>query len=221
MRVLLIEDDRMLADALRQALQDATYATDWVDDGEAAADAIGSHDYDAVLLDLTLPRKSGLDVLREVRQRRNGVPMIIITARDAVDERVAGLDLGADDYVLKPFDIDELLARLRAVLRRKAGSAVPVLTNGIVSLDPATHEATAGDRTARLSAREFSLLQALLVQPGAILSRRQLEEKIYGWNEEVESNAIEFLIYGVRRKLGSAAIKNIRGLGWTVSKDSL
>ncbi len=217
MRVLLIEDDRMLADALRQALQDASYAVDGVHDGETALNAIESHEYDAVLLDLALPRKSGLEVLRALRNRRNAVPVIIVTARDAVEERVTGLDLGADDYVLKPFDVDELLARLRAVLRRRAGSAVPVLTNGSVSLDPATREATAGDRTALLSAREFSLLQALLVQPGAILSRQQLEERIYGWNEEVESNAVEFLIHGVRRKLGSSTIRNVRGLGWTVS----
>jgi two-component system OmpR family response regulator len=218
LRVLLIEDDRMLAEALRQALQDASHAVDWVRDGEAGLTAAATHDYGAVLLDLGLPKKSGFEVLRQIRSDRNPIPVLIVSGRDAVEERVAGLDLGADDYILKPFEVDELLARLRAVVRRKAGTANPVLSNGIVSLNPATREAAVGNRTVTLSAREFSLLQALLLQPGIILSRRALEERIYGWNEEVESNAVEYLIHTVRRKLGAGTIKNFRGLGWTVPK---
>lgn len=218
MRLLLIEDDKMLADALRQALHDARYAVDWVEDGLSALDAARSHAYDAVLLDLSLPKMSGVDVLRELRRSQSAVALIIVSARDSVEDRVGGLDLGADDYIVKPFDVDELLARLRAVVRRKSGGAQPVLSNGVVSLDPSTYEATVDGRAAVLSPREFSLLHALLQKPGMILSRRVLEEKIYGWNEEVESNAVEFLIYGVRRKLGSEAIKNVRGLGWTVPR---
>ncbi|MBL6651738.1 MAG: response regulator transcription factor [Reyranella sp.] len=218
MRLLLIEDDKMLADALRQALHDARHAVDWVEDGLSALDAARSHAYDAVLLDLSLPEMSGIDVLRELRRSQCAVALIIITARDSVEDRVGGLDLGADDYIVKPFDVDELLARLRAVVRRKSGAAQPVLSNGVVSLDPSTFEASVEGRVAVLSPREFSLLHALLQKPGMILSRHILEEKIYGWNEEVESNAVEFLIYGVRRKLGSEAIKNVRGLGWTVPR---
>lgn len=214
----MVEDDRMLGEALRQALQDASHAVDWVNDGEAGSAAAEACDYGAVLLDLNLPLKSGFEVLRQIRKSGNGVPVLIVSARDAVEERVAGLDCGADDYILKPFEIEELLARLRAVVRRKAGTALPVLTNGVVTLDPATREASVEGKKVTLSAREFSLLQALLLRPGTILSRRELEERIYGWNEEVESNAVEFLIHAVRRKLGSAAIKNVRGLGWTAPK---
>ena len=145
-------------------------------------------------------------------------PVIIISARDAVEDRIKALDLGADDYLLKPFDVEELLARLRAVIRRRGGQAAPVLSNGIVSLDPVTREARRGDAAHLLSAREFALLQALLLRPGAILTRSELEERIYGWNEEIESNAVDFLIHGVRRKLGPDAIKNVRGAGWMVEK---
>jgi two-component system, OmpR family, response regulator len=208
----------MLAEALRQALQDASHAVDWVRDGEAGLTAAATHDYSAVLLDLGLPKKSGFEVLRQIRSNHNAIPVLIVSGRDAVEERVTGLDLGADDYILKPFEVDELLARLRAVVRRKAGTANPVLSNGIVSLNPAMREAAVGGKTVTLSAREFSLLHALLLRPGVILSRRALEERIYGWNEEVESNAVEYLIHAVRRKLGAGVIKNLRGLGWTVPK---
>lgn len=218
LRVLLIDDDRMFAEALRQALQDASYTTDWVGDGDAALTAVEGHSYGAILLDLGIPGLPGLEVLRRTRRSGNEVPVLILSARDAVTDRVRGLDLGADDYMIKPFEVPELLARLRAVVRRKAGSANPVLKYGEVSLDLATHEASVADKKVQLSFREFALLEALLLRPGAIMSRRDLEEKIYGWNEEVESNAVEFLIHGVRRKLGSHTIKNIRGLGWTVSK---
>ena len=162
-----------------------------------------------------------MDVLRDLRGAGQTMPVIILTARDGLDDRVTGLDSGADDYVLKPFEITEVFARLRAVIRRKGGQPDPILSNGTIALDPATHEAQVnrGD-VVRLTAREFALLQALLVRPGAILSRHQLEDRIYGWNEEVESNAVEFLIHSLRKKLGSDSIKNVRGVGWMVAKNS-
>jgi two-component system OmpR family response regulator len=173
-----------------------------------------------VLLDLGLPERDGLEVLRRLRRSGNRIAVIVITARDGVDDRITGLDVGADDYLVKPFDVQELLARLRAVARRQGGQATPVLTNGRVSLDPATREASHGDVAAVLSAREFALLHALLLQPGRIFSRAELESELYGWNEEVESNAVDFLIHGVRKKLGAAVIKNVRGAGWMVEKPS-
>jgi two-component system, OmpR family, response regulator len=219
MRVLLVEDDPMIGDAIQGALKDASYAADWVKDGQTALTTLGCQHYDLVLLDLGLPGKDGLEVLSSLRARDNPIPLLIITARDGLDDRLRGLDGGADDYVSKPFQMVELLARMRAVLRRKGGTATPVLSNGVVSLDPATKEASVnGGSSMRLSNREFSLLQALLVRPGAILSRSELEDRIYGWGEEVESNAVEFLIHALRRKLGSEIIKNVRGVGWMVSK---
>ncbi len=218
MRVLLVEDDPMIGEAICVALKDAAYAVDWVRDGVAAAGAIEHGEHQAVLLDLGLPSRDGLEVLRRLRQAGNRVPVIVITARDAVDERIKGLDLGADDYLVKPFDVNELLARLRAIIRRRSGQATPLLSNGKVSLDPATHEARCGDTVELLSAREFALLHALLLRPGAIHNRAELEERIYGWNEEVESNAVDFLIHGVRKKLGAGIIKNVRGAGWMVEK---
>ncbi len=221
MRVLLVEDDPMIGAAIRDALKDASYAADWVKNGQTALTTLGGQHYDLVLLDLGLPGKDGLDVLTRIRAWDNPIPLLIITARDGLDDRLRGLDGGADDYVLKPFAMAELLARMRAVLRRKGGNAAPVLSNGVVALDPATREATVnGGPPVQLSNREFSLLHALLVRPGAILSRSQLEDRIYGWGEEVESNAVEFLIHVLRRKLGSEAIKNVRGVGWMVSKSA-
>ena len=220
MRVLLVEDDSMIGEVIQGALKDASYATDWVKNGQTALTTLACQHYDLVLLDLGLPGKDGLEVLASIRAKDNPVPLLIITARDALDDRLRGLDGGADDYLLKPFEMAELLARMRAVLRRKGGNALPILSNGIVTLDPATREATVdSDLPIQLSNREFSLLQALLVRPGAILSRSDLEDRIYGWGEEVESNAVEFLIHALRRKLGSEVIKNIRGAGWMVSKD--
>ncbi|MDA8254155.1 MAG: response regulator transcription factor [Betaproteobacteria bacterium] len=221
MRVLLVEDDPMIGEAIQGALKDASYATDWVKDGQTALTTLGCQHYDLVLLDLGLPGKDGLEVLASIRAKDNPIPLLIITARDGLDDRLRGLDGGADDYVSKPFQMAELLARMRAVLRRKGGNAAPVLSNGMVSLDPATKEASLnGGSLVQLSNREFSLLQALLVRPGAILSRSELEDRIYGWGEEVESNAVEFLIHALRRKLGSEVIKNVRGVGWMVSKDA-
>jgi two-component system OmpR family response regulator len=210
----------MIGDAVVIALKDAAYAVDWVRDGAAAALALESKEHQAVLLDVGLPKRDGFEVLRWLRNGSNPVPVIIVTAREAVEDRIRGLDLGADDYLLKPFDVKELLARLRAVIRRKGGQAAPVLTNGIVSLDPATHEVRRGEATHVLSAREFALLHALLLRPGAILPRAELEKRIYGWNEEVESNAVDFLIHSVRRKLGADVIKNVRGAGWMVEKSA-
>lgn len=218
MRILLVEDDLMIGEAVCVALRDAAYAVDWVQDGVSACRVLAHGEHQAVLLDLGLPERDGLEVLRRLRDSGNAVAVIVITARDGVDDRIKGLDVGADDYLVKPFDVQELLARLRAVARRQGGQATPVLTNGQVSLDPATREASHGDALAVLSAREFALLHALLLRPGRICSRAELESHLYGWNEEVESNAVDFIIHGVRKKLGAAVIKNVRGAGWMVEK---
>ena len=220
MRALLAEDDGMIGEAVVSALKDASYAVDWVRDGEAACEALATHAYDIVLLDLGLSGKDGLAVLRLSRSQGAVTPVLVITARDAIDDRILGLDAGADDYIVKPFDIGELLARMRAVVRRKAGSPHPILSNGRIDLDPATHEVSFDGAPVRLTAREFALLRALLMRPGAILSRGELEDRIYGWGEEVESNAVEFLIHSLRRKLGADAIRNVRGVGWLVAKDT-
>ncbi len=218
MRILLVEDDLMIGEAVSVALKDAAYAVDWVKDGATADRVLESAKYQAVLLDLGLPKRDGLEVLRRLRQAGNTVPVIVITARDSVDDRIKGLDFGADDYLVKPFNLNEMLARLRAIIRRQGGQATPLLTNGKVTLDLATRQARCGDVMEVLSAREFALLQALLLRPGTILSRTELEERLYGWNEEVESNAVDFLIHGVRKKLGAHIIKNVRGAGWMVEK---
>ena len=221
MRILLVEDDPMIGDAIQGALTDASYAADWVKNGLKALSALETQRYDMVLLDLGLPGKDGFEVLASIRARNNPVPLLILTARDSLDDRLRGLDGGADDYLLKPFDMAELLARMRAVLRRKDGNALPLLSNGVVSLDPVSKLATTESQGGvALSSREFALLQALLMRPGAILSRSELEDRLYGWGNEVESNAIEFLIHSVRRKLGSHIIKNVRGMGWMVSKNA-
>jgi two-component system OmpR family response regulator len=218
MRVLLIEDDRMVGAAVAQALRDAAYAVDWVTDGETAIHAAENEAYEVALLDLGLPVADGREVLRRLRTLGRKLPVIIVTARDGVDDRIDGLDLGADDYLVKPFEIRELLARMRAVLRREGSGSSPVLGNGRLQLDPATREAAFLGETSLLTAREFALLSALLTRPGTILSRSELERQIYGWNEEVESNAIEFLIHTLRKKLGATAIRNVRGVGWMVDR---
>ncbi|MGJ4917972.1 response regulator transcription factor [Bradyrhizobium oligotrophicum] len=220
MRVLLVEDDAMIGAAVSQALKDAAYAVDWVRDGQLAIDAVRSETYDIALLDLGLPEIDGLEILRKVRSGGARLPVIILTARDALDDRIRGLDLGADDYLIKPFEIGELLARMRAVTRREGSGAAPILTNGKLQLDPATREASYFEEKAVLSAREFALLRALLARPGTILSRGELEGHIYGWSEEVESNAVEFLIHAVRKKLGNTSIRNVRGVGWMVDRST-
>jgi two-component system, OmpR family, response regulator len=220
MRVLLVEDDRMIGAAVAQALKDAAYAVDWVTDGDAAMGAAEAETYDLVLLDLGLPSPDGLLVLQRLRSDRQQLPVIIVTARDGIDDRISGLDLGADDFLIKPFEVRELLARMRAILRRQGSGASPILSNGVVNLNPATHEASVDKEIRRLTAREFALLQALMARPGVILSREDLERHIYGWNEEVESNAVEFLIHAIRKKLGAQTIRNVRGVGWMVDRSS-
>ena len=220
MRILLVEDDPMIGAAVKQALRDAGYAVDWVSDGKTAIDVAETELYDLALLDLGLPKIDGLDVLRRFRQTGRTIPVIVITARDGVDDRIAGLDLGADDYLVKPFEIRELLARMRAILRRQGSGASPILSNGVIELDPSTYEVMYSGNSSRLTAREFALLRALLARPGAIFSRADLERSIYGWNEEVESNAVEFLIHAIRKKIGADAIRNVRGVGWMVDRPS-
>ncbi|MCC6608628.1 MAG: response regulator transcription factor [Burkholderiales bacterium] len=218
MRILLVEDDPMIGESVRAGLRQDGFAVDWVQDGRAAEVALGTEPFELVLLDLGLPRLGGLELLRGLRGRKNDVPVVIITARDAVSDRIAGLDAGADDYVVKPFDLDELAARIRAVARRRSGRSEAVIKYRDLTLNPATRETSVDGRTVALSGREFALLLALLERPGAVLSRAQLEEKLYGWNEEVESNAVEVHIHALRRKLGANLIKNIRGVGYYVPK---
>ncbi len=218
MRLLVAEDDPMIGESVRRGLRQDGFAVDWVRDGRAAELALAEHVHDLLLLDLGLPRKDGLDVLRGMRRRGDARPVLILTARDAVADRVAGLDAGADDYVVKPFELDELAARIRALLRRGAGRAAPVMGFGDIELDPATRQTRLRGQPIALSARESALLEALLVRPGAILSRAQLEEKLYGWNEEIGSNAVEVHLHALRRKLGAGAIRNVRGVGWMIGK---
>ena len=218
MRVLLVEDDPMLGRAVEQALRDAAYAVDWVQDGQLATQALLRHAFALVLLDLGLPQRSGLDVLRRLRDRGDATPVLIVTARDAIEHRVEGLDAGADDYLVKPFAVGELLARMRALGRRRCGTASSVLGNGRLALDLATKTVNVGEVEHRLSNREFALIRELLVRPGAVLSRAELEDRIYGWGEEVESNVVEYIIHSLRRKLGADSIRNVRGLGWMVER---
>lgn len=209
----------MIGDSVRQGLRQEGFAVDWVRDGRAAELALAGEPYALVLLDLGLPRKSGLDLLKDMRRAGKALPVLILTARDAVADRVLGLDSGADDYLTKPFDLNELAARIRALARRHSGRAETVVRHGDLTLDPSTHEATLCGSPLALSAREFALLQALTEKPGAILSRSQLEERLYGWGEEVESNAIEVHIHNLRRKLGADFIRNVRGMGYMVAKN--
>jgi two-component system response regulator QseB len=218
MRLLLVEDDNMIGEAVRAGLRQEGFTVDWVREAEAGDAALRTEPYALLLLDLGLPRKSGLDWLRELRRRGDSTPVLVITARDAVADRIAGLDGGADDYMVKPFDLDELAARVRAVLRRHGGRAEPLLQHGELTLDPATRQATLNGQPVTLSAREYAVLAALLERPGAILSRAQLEQRLYGWGEEVESNAVEVHIHHLRKKLGADAIRNVRGLGYTLAK---
>ena len=220
MRVLLVEDDPMIGDSLRQGLRAEGFAVDWVQDGRAAEQALDIHPYALVLLDLGLPKKDGLAVLGDWRRRGITLPVLILTARDAIPDRVRGLDSGADDYLVKPFDFDELLARMRALLRRHAGRAQTVLDYGKLQLDPARHTLTYHGQPVALSAREFSLLQALLEHPGAVLSREQLEDRLYGWGQEVESNAIEVHVHNLRRKLAPGLIRTVRGVGYRLGDPS-
>ncbi len=228
MRILLVEDDIRIAEETAEALKKRGSAVDVLNDGEQALYAPKDTAYDIILLDLGLPGMDGITLLRRWRSQKISTPVIIITARDGLDDRISGLDVGADDYVVKPFELTELEARIRAVMRRSGQSSdINNLTNGLITLDPVTHEAQLrqgeGDDTkivpVLLTAREYSLLEALLIRPGAVLSREVLEDKLYGYGDEVESNAVEFIIYNLRRKLGASAIKNVRGVGWKVAKE--
>ncbi len=216
MRLLLVEDDRMIGESLRNALRQCGYAADWVRDGRAADATLISERFDLVLLDLGLPQRDGMEVLKLMRARGEKTPVIVLTARDALASRVQGLDAGADDYVVKPFELDELLARMRAVVRRHSGRAEPAITVGSVTLDPSTHEVSRDGVPLALSAREYAVLEALMLRPGAILSRAQLEDRLYGWGEELESNAISVYVHQLRRKLGEGFIHTVRGIGYYV-----
>lgn len=218
MRILLIEDDAMLGAALVQALEDAGMSVDWVRDGQLGNEAVAVGGHGLVLLDLGLPGRSGLEILSSLRTAGDKRPILVITARDELDDRVAGLDRGADDYLVKPFEVKELLARMRAVLRRNGGQAVSILGSSEVELDLSSHEVKYHGLSQVLPAREFALMHALLERPGTILSRGQLEERLYGWGEEVESNAIDVLIHYVRRKFDKDIIRNVRGAGWMIPK---
>ena len=218
MRILLVEDDTMIGESVRDLLQAEHYAVDWVKDGELADAALQTQTYDLILLDLGLPRRDGLSVLRALRARKDRTPVLIATARDGVQQRVEGLDAGADDYVLKPYDLDELLARIRALVRRAAGRAEPTYEHNGVNINPATREVMAAGKPVLLSAREWAILEPLIARPGRVLSRTQLEEKLYGWKDEINSNVVEVYIHGLRRKLGADLIQNIRGVGYLVPK---
>jgi len=213
-RLLLVEDDAMIGEAIRAGLRREGFTVDWVHDGAGAAQVLRSEPFELLLLDLGLPGSDGLQLLKTLRERGESLPVLIITARDAVSDRVAGLDAGADDYLIKPFDLDELAARIRALLRRKAGRPAPLLEYQGLVLDPAAHRVTRNGADVSLSPREFTLLQLLMERPGTILSRVQLEERLYGWGEEVESNAVEVHIHGLRRKLGAQFILTVRGVGY-------
>ncbi len=220
MRLLLVEDDVMIGESVLDALRGEGYAVDWVRDGAVADSVLRTDRYDLVLLDLGLPKLDGLAVLKAMRVRRDVTPVLIATARDAVPARIAGLDAGADDYVLKPFDLDELGARIRALLRRAAGRADPVYTWGRISLNPATHEALLDGTPVALSQREWAVLEALIARPGMVLSRAQIEEKLYSWKDEISSNAVEVYVHSLRKKLGAELIRNIRGMGYMIAREA-
>ena len=219
MRFLLVEDDPMIGDTLRAALRMEGHAVDWVRDAAAAQATLASERFDLVLLDLGLPQGSGLDVLRAARARGDTTPVIVLTARDGPGDKVAGLDAGADDYLVKPFDLDELGARIRALLRRQAGRALPLLAHGGVTLDPATRQVMRDGQPVLLSAREYAVLELLMQRPGAVLSRAQIEDRLYGWGEEIESNAVSVYVHQLRKKLGAAFIRSMRGVGYFLAAD--
>ncbi len=217
MRILLVEDDVMLGDALRRSLKQEGFTTDWARDAEEAELALATGDYSLILLDLGLPGKSGLDLLAELRCKADPVPVIILTACDAVPDRIRGLDAGADDYLVKPFDPDELAARIRALQRRRVGRTAPLMEHGSLVLNPASREIFQSGKRVHLSAREYVILAALMDRPGALISRAALEERIYGWGEEIESNAVEVHIHNLRKKIGAETIRTVRGVGYMLA----
>jgi len=219
MRILVVEDDTLLGDAIQAGLKQSGYAVDWMKDGISAEQALTTEPYAAVVLDLGLPRLSGLEVLRRLRSRNTPMPVLILTAMDAVDDRIKGLDAGADDYLVKPFDMGELAARLRALIRRASGKAEPLLQVGDIQLDPAAHRVLCRDEPVELSAKEFAVLHALMLNAGKVLSRAQLEEQLYAWGDEIESNAVEVHIHHLRRKLFPGLIETIRGVGYLMPRN--
>ena len=219
MRILLVEDDRLLGDGLQAGLTQAGYAVDWLRDGEAAVAALSAESFAAVVLDLGLPKRDGLSVLQWLRGRRDATPVLILTARDQLEDKVRGLDLGADDYVLKPFDLDEIAARLRALVRRAHGRPEPVLALGEIELNPAARTVTRGGEPVELTPREFDLLHLLLENSGRVLTRRSLEEQLYTWHDAVDSNALEVHIHHLRKKLGNELIRTVRGVGYMASAE--
>jgi two-component system response regulator QseB len=219
MRLLLVEDDEMLGDAIRAGLVQDGYTVDWMKDGVSAEAALKAEHFDLVVLDLGLPRRTGLEVLKTLRAADNPIPVLILTARDTVSDRVLGLDSGADDYFVKPFDMDELNARIRALLRRSSGRASPQLAYKSLTLDPVSHIVTDNGTPVELSAREFIILQTLLENQGKVMSKNRLEQVLYGWNQEVESNTVEVYIHHLRKKLGNELIQTIRGVGYMIKKE--
>jgi DNA-binding response OmpR family regulator len=220
MRLLLVEDDTMIGESVLDLLRDEGYAVDWVKDGEMALTAVETQLYDLILLDLGLPKCDGLTVLKTLRQRKNRTPVLVATARDAVAQRIEGLDSGADDYIVKPYDLGEMLARIRSLVRRSVGRAEPVYESAGVTIDPATREVTVDGRPVVVSAREWAILELLLARPGMALSRKQLEERLYSWKDGVSSNAVEVHIHSLRKKIGADLIQNVRGVGYLISKGS-
>jgi two-component system response regulator QseB len=220
MRLLLIEDDKMIGESVRTGLRQDGFTVDWVQDGRSGETALLEGVHDLLLLDLGLPGKEGIEVLKTLRKKGNTIPVLILTARDALADRVGGLSAGADDYLIKPFDFEELAARIHAILRRKSGRTETLIRHGAITLDPASRHVTQNGNPVNLSAREFALLEALLDRPGTVLSVAQLEEKMYGWNEEVGSNAVEVHIHALRKKLGADLIRNVRGVGYVIHKVS-
>jgi len=220
LRILLAEDDALLGDGIRAGLMLAAYAVDWVRDGQMALHALADHSYDACILDLGLPGKDGLTVLAELRRRGDRTPVLVLTARDTREDKIAGLDHGADDYLTKPFDLGELQARMRALLRRAGGNAQPLLEHRGVSLDPASKRVSFNGQEVPLSGREYALLQALLSPPGHIRSRSQLEESLYSWGDETGSNTVEVYIHHLRKKFGADFIKTVRGLGYQLADEA-
>lgn len=218
MRILLVEDDPLLGDGLMVGLRQIGFVVDWVRDGMAADLALKNETFDLVVLDLGLPRLTGMELLDRLRKKEQTLPVLILTARDATGDKVAGLDAGADDYLVKPVDLDELAARIRALLRRATGRATPVLRHGDIVLDPAARRVTRGGQAVDISTREFSLLQTLLENAGRVMSRSRLEQSLYGWREEPDSNVLEVHIHHLRRKLGNELIKTLRGVGYVIEK---